>query len=126
METQLYSFACAPSTHTDMSGTEVSPIPTKNFTIPARSIKREVLRMLMDGVPTKLRYGAMLPGCWLIVRDLVCGSWVALVSKDQYCDLGRNNTRWELRPMAIYPGNLYQVRGTLSFVSRPIFGWRMS
>lgn len=44
-----------------------------NFTIPARSMKREVLLMLMDSVPTRLRYDARLPECWPILRDLVCG-----------------------------------------------------
>lgn len=86
METQLYSFACAPSTLTDMSGKEVSPIPAENFTIPVRPIKREVERMLMDGLHTELGHDSMLPECWPLVRDLVCGSWVVLVSKDQYRD----------------------------------------
>ena len=39
MEMQLYSFACAPSTLTDMSGKEVIPIPAENFTIPVRPME---------------------------------------------------------------------------------------
>lgn len=40
--------------------------------------------MLMGGLHTELGRDSMLPECWPLVRDPVCGNWVVLVSKDQY------------------------------------------
>ena len=86
METQLYSFACAPSTLNDMSSKEISSIPIENFTIPVRPTKWDVERRLVAGLPALRGYEALLPVCWPKVRDLVAGDWVVLVSKDQYRD----------------------------------------
>jgi hypothetical protein len=87
MDTQLYSFACAPSTLTEMSSKEVSPIPVENSTIPKRPIKRDFERRFLAGLLTDLGNEAVLPVCWPKVRDIIVGSWVVLVSKNWYYDL---------------------------------------
>lgn len=87
MERQLYSFACAPSTLTDMSIKEISSIPVENFAIPVRPVKRDAERRFVAGLPAAQDSEALLPPCWPKVRDLVAGSWVVLVSKNQYRDL---------------------------------------
>lgn len=82
----LYSFSCAPSTLTETSHTEVSPIPAESFSIPVRPLAQD----------NKLR---LLAECWPKVRDLAAGSWVVLVSKEKYVSREAARTRtWPPKP----------------------------
>lgn len=96
---QLYSFACAPSSLVDMSCKEVSPIPAENFTIPVECLKQDIAQKLVAGLPTELDEDSTLPECWPKVRDLASGSWVVLVSKEEYRDRHALETRdWNAWP----------------------------